>query len=273
MFISDSHTHTVYSADVPNTRDATVADMCAEAYRRGLSYFAITDHFEPEHRPIFPFEKQYAEILEMRQRYGTSMYIAAGLEYGEPYLVPDLMDQTLNRIPFDVTLASTHYIQGMTGFLSYPYEDTSSADRIAMFENYLDAWDTLVHTDGFDVYTHPTYPLRYCLRKAIPFDISLWEDRLRAMFRHIAQKGCGLEYNTAPWRVPNQGIPDHTTETVLRWYKEEGGEILTMASDAHFKEHIAANHDVCVRVAREIGFRYIAVYKNRKPEFHKILSW
>ena len=93
---------------------------------------------------------------------------------------------------------------------------------------------------------------------------------MRAMLTHIAEIGCGLEYNAATHRCPNMGIPDHTMETALRWYREAGGEIITFASDAHDAKDIAAHYPFCMRVLSEIGFRYIAVYKNHKPEFHKI---
>lgn len=275
MFRSDSHTHTTYSSDVPKDRPASVAQMCAAAAELGLSYYAVTDHYDIEHfktgiLPPFPFQKWYQDVLTERERYAGKMYVAAGLEYGEPYLLPEYYDETIHAAPFDLMLGSVHYIPGKTGYLSYPYQDMTEEARIALFEEYLDAWDELVHTPGIDVFTHPTYPLRYCLRKGIPFQVSCWEERMRIMLRHIVEIGCGLEFNAATYRVQNTGIPDHTMETVLRWYKEVGGEILTFASDAHFSKDIAAHHDFAMRVIREIGFRYIAVYHNHKPEFHKI---
>ncbi len=274
MYRSDSHTHTVYSADVPATRDATVADMCHTACEAGLQYYAVTDHYELDRFKAanyqFPLADYYRDILHAREICGDRMYVAAGIEYGEPYLWPDDIEKTVSALPFDVVLGSVHYLPGETGFLGYPYETMTDEERIALFERYLDAYDALVHSPGIDVFTHPTYPLRYCLRKHLPFPITRWEERMRPMLRHIVERGCGLEYNAAHLRVPNLGIPNHTTETLLRWYKEAGGEILVFASDAHFREHIASHHDFCMRVLREIGFRHIAVYKEHKPEFHKI---
>ncbi len=248
--------------------------MCRAAATSGLDYFAVTDHYEPDRFKAasyrFPIEDYYRDICAARDALGDRMYIAAGIEYGEPYFAPEDIQATVTQIPFDVILGSVHYLAGETGFLSFPYEAVTENERIALFDRYLNAYNDLVHSPGIDVFTHPTYPLRYCLRKNLPFPLSAWEERMRTMLRHIVERGCGLEYNAAHLRVPNKGIPDHTTETILRWYKEVGGEILVFASDAHFSEHIAAHHDFCMRVVRELGFRYIAVYKQRKPEFHKI---
>jgi hypothetical protein len=52
--------------------------------------------------------------------------------------------------------------------------------------------------------------------------------------------------------------------------REVGGEIVTFASDAHFTAHVGAYCDRTMRILRELGFRYVAVYENRKPVFHKI---
>lgn len=275
MYRSDSHTHTTYSADVPDDRPATPADMCAAAYKMGLSYFAITDHYDISpyidgFRQKFAFAQWQKELLLEREKYAGKMYVAVGLEYGEPYLFPAGIDETLSYAPFDVVLGSVHYVPGTTGYLTFPFHECTEDERRRVFDDYLDAWEQLVHTPGIDVFTHPTYPLRYCLRKGVPFSMRDWEERMRMFLAHIVSRGCGLEFNAAPYRVPDKGIPDHTTETVLRWYKEAGGEILTFASDAHFQKDIAAHHDFALRVAREIGFRYIAVYKEHKPEFHRI---
>ena len=275
MFYSDSHIHTNYSADVPADRPLSVDDICRTAIRAGLSYIAFTDHYEPEEEkrgvvPPFPFANMVRDVLAAKETYRDQLKVALGIEYGQPYLYPDEIQPTVSAYPYDVILGSVHYIPGQTGYISRNWRELTKAERDAIFDEYLDTYNLLVHTDGIDVVTHPTYPLRYLLRQNIPFDMRDWEERLRAMFRVLVQRGIGLEFNASPMRVPNQGIPDHTVETFFRWYRDEGGEIVTFASDAHFTAHVGAYCDRTMRILREIGFRYIAVYENRKPVFHKI---
>ena len=275
MFYSDCHIHTNYSADVPADRPLSVDDICRAAIRSGLSYIAFTDHYEPEEekrgvvRP-FPFADMVRDVLAAKETYRDQLQVALGIEYGQPYLYPDEILLTVTAYPYDVILGSVHYIPGQTGYISRNWRELTKAERDAIFDEYLDTYNLLVHTDGIDIVTHPTYPLRYLLRQNIPFDMRDWEERLRVMFRVLVQRGIGLEFNASPMRVPNQGIPDHTVETFFRWYREVGGEIVTFASDAHFTAHVGAYCDRTMRILREIGFRYIAVYENRKPFFHKI---
>ena len=275
MFYSDCHIHTNYSADVPADRPLSVDDICRAAIRSGLSYIAFTDHYEPEEekrgvvRP-FPFADMVRDVLAAKETYRDQLQVALGIEYGQPYLYPDEIQPTVSAYPYDVILGSVHYIPGQTGYISRNWRELTKAERDAIFDEYLDTYNLLIHTDGIDIVTHPTYPLRYLLRQNIPFDMRDWEERLRVMFRVLVQRGIGLEFNASPMRVPNQGIPDHTVETFFRWYREVGGEIVTFASDAHFTAHVGAYCDRTMRILREIGFRYIAVYENRKPVFHKI---
>lgn len=53
-------------------------------------------------------------------------------------------------------------------------------------------------------------------------------------------------------------------------YKDAGGEIITVGSDAHHAEHIGYGFDVARELLLSHGFRYYTTFKERKPEFHKI---
>ena len=60
------------------------------------------------------------------------------------------------------------------------------------------------------------------------------------------------------------------TEKILARYRELGGEILTLGSDAHAPEHIAYHFKETVQILKDCGFRYYTVFKERKPEFLKL---
>ena len=53
-------------------------------------------------------------------------------------------------------------------------------------------------------------------------------------------------------------------------YKEMGGEIVTVGSDAHAPEPIAKGVPEVYRMLKDCGFRYTAVYHERKPDFIKL---
>ena len=51
---------------------------------------------------------------------------------------------------------------------------------------------------------------------------------------------------------------------------ELGGEIITIGADAHTPDKIGYAFDKAADVLRECGFSYYAVFKNRRPVFHKL---
>ena len=67
-----------------------------------------------------------------------------------------------------------------------------------------------------------------------------------------------------------EGHGEYPTEKVLARYRELGGEILTLGSDAHAPEHIAYNFKETGELLKACGFRYYTIFKERKPEFLKL---
>ena len=57
---------------------------------------------------------------------------------------------------------------------------------------------------------------------------------------------------------------------LLKLYKELGGEILTIGSDAHRAADVGADWGEAADIAVQAGFRYLASFENRKPVFHKL---
>ena len=58
-----------------------------------------------------------------------------------------------------------------------------------------------------------------------------------------------------------------TLPDVLKRYKELGGEILTVGSDAHLLEHLAYDFDRVKGYLEACGFKYYTEFRQRKPYF------
>jgi histidinol-phosphatase (PHP family) len=54
---------------------------------------------------------------------------------------------------------------------------------------------------------------------------------------------------------------------ILRWYRELGGEILTLGSDAHSPDRLGAHFDTALEMARAAGFTRLARFERRQ------ISW
>jgi len=82
------------------------------------------------------------------------------------------------------------------------------------------------------------------------------------------QSGKGIEINTSGLRQsPKEAFPGLD---VVKLYRNMGGEILTIGSDAHMAEDVGRGLKEALDMAREAGFRHITVYNRRKPEWVSI---
>ncbi len=80
----------------------------------------------------------------------------------------------------------------------------------------------------------------------------IFAEEIRAVLRAAVEAGVGLEINASGLRqAPGEPYPGLT---VLRWYRELGGEIVTVGSDAHRVEHLAAGMDQALALAQAAGF-------------------
>lgn len=57
---------------------------------------------------------------------------------------------------------------------------------------------------------------------------------------------------------------------ILKRYRELGGEIITVGSDAHKSCDIASDFDRAREILSDCGFRYYTVFEKRQPEFFKL---
>ena len=84
----------------------------------------------------------------------------------------------------------------------------------------------------------------------------------------LIEKGKGIEINTSGYRY---GLGHtHPQFELVKRYKELGGEIITVGSDAHVPEDISKDFDKAYKMLEEAGFKYLTLFTDKKPEFVKI---
>ena len=91
---------------------------------------------------------------------------------------------------------------------------------------------------------------------------------LDEILKTLIAKNIGLELNTGGLKYGLGFAHPHTD--VLKHYKELGGEIITIGSDAHKPEHLAYDFSKVPSILKEAGFKYYTIFKNRTPEFIKL---
>ena len=256
----DFHTHTGFSDDCY----VSVEDMLKGAADQGIKTLAVTDHYDPGYPdPEFPFTidfKKYQEtMMAAREKYRGIMDIKIGLEVGIMEGQFDAANSIIDAFPYDIILGSFHCLRD-TDLYTF---DFTGVDGPAMLEDfYTYMYDCLRKFDNYDVVGHFSILDRYIGEL---YDYAPFEDVIDEILRLLVSSGKGLEINTSSFKYgTGTWLP---RESILRRYKELGGEILTFGSDAHSPEHYRFHFDDAVELARAIGFRYYCIFDQRKPEF------
>ena len=82
----------------------------------------------------------------------------------------------------------------------------------------------------------------------------------------LVQKGKGMEINTSGVDRCGDFLPG---EAFFRRFRELGGEIVTIGSDAHNTQRVGQYADRACEMMKDI-FGYVCTFEGRKPIFHKL---
>ena len=248
---------------------------------------------------VFDVDEYYELISNLRYRYRDSLDIRIGLEIGlrdEPELRDKCIkeyNEMLEKYPFDFIIGSTHCLENIDPYWEeYWYERTAEEGLNRYFDaidkniSDYDCFDSVGHLDYLVRYVSQEATLRSAERKGRTDVLSLagnaedksvfkrlygreiydpkdFSDRIDIILKKIIDKGKALEINTAGLKY-GLGFAHPKKEILLR-YRELGGELITMGSDAHKAEHLAYDfNDVC-EMLKCVGFKYYFIYKDRKP--------
>jgi histidinol-phosphatase (PHP family) len=117
----------------------------------------------------------------------------------------------------------------------------------------------------YDSLGHIDYIVRYGNDKEQTYSYSKNADYIDEILKHLIANGKGLEVNAAGWK---SGLSfAHPHQDVLKRYKELGGEIITIGSDAHKPEHVAYDFHKIKDYLEFCGFKYYTEFRQRKPHF------
>ena len=83
-----------------------------------------------------------------------------------------------------------------------------------------------------------------------------------------AKSDKALEINTAALRQPLNKLSPEVD--IVKRFKELGGKFVSVGSDAHYAEHLAADIDMAYSCALEAGFNSITFFQKHTPMQMKI---
>lgn len=266
MYLCDTHSHTKISLD----SEAELLDTARAAIAAGVRDFCVTDHFDLvglDGLPVTAFDWPAAmtQYRAVREQVGSALNLRLGLELGSAPYDPETARAVLAQSgeELDFVLGSLHNWIGMKGnrdlgFSSYRGDPALCC---AAVERTLEQTWTLVKEcpDCYDSLAHIVYPLRYIRRDGMELSLADYEEEVRAIFTQVAASGHAMEVNVC------RGTDLDSWPPLLAWFKECGGELITVGADAHRPEDVAKGIPAAMELIRTAGFRYVAAYEQRRP--------
>lgn len=272
MIFPDYHLHTEFSSDCNEKLD----NIILQAKAKGLSSICITDHYDMDfpiipQEPTMDFNLDVVSYFNLYDQYRKNQYndfdIRIGVELGiMPSTTEKLNQYVLSHPELDFTICSLHVVDGLDPY--YPEYFNGKTD----FDAYYHYFDTILQCvkefKHFNVCGHIDYIMRYGRNKADNFNIKDYRDLFSELFKILVQEGKGIEINTGSLY---RGLDfPHPHIDILKMYKNAGGEIITVGSDAHHAEHVGYGFDVAKDLLLNLGFKYFTTFKEQKPTFEVI---
>ncbi|SEP92341.1 histidinol-phosphatase (PHP family) [Lachnospiraceae bacterium RM5] len=270
----DFHLHSFFSAD----SDESPENICKNAIDKGLSGICFTDHIDfdmvnEDNSRLFLFDpdEYFNTLLKLKELFKGSLDINIGVETG---LEPDKRDRLndfVNNHPFDFVIGSSHLINGIDPY--YPKYFEGKTKKEALDEYFLSIITNLNTLSNFDVYGHLDYIIRYLPESMVDsgtkrYSVIDYIDYIDEILKKLINSGKGIEVNTCGYRAGlNNPNPDFD---IIKRYKELGGEIITIGSDAHNAKDVGFMIKETKDILKKLGVNYITYFNNRKAEFMKI---
>lgn len=267
---SDFHLHSSFSGD----SDTPMEEMILKGIELGLTRMCFTEHQDfdypvSEQEPAGKFEinpdSYLYDLLKYKEKYADRIKILFGVELGLQPQISKKNAAFAKAHEYDFIIASSHLCNGQDPFFPDFFEGKTLEE--AYREYYVSVLENLKVFSNFDVYGHLDYIFRYGPGRDGSFSYGQYGDIIDKILEKLISDGKGIELNTKTLETANDNSP---YIAILRRYKELDGEIVTVGSDAHTPEKIAANYDTAVSILTECGFKYYTTFEKRNASFHKI---
>lgn len=285
---ADYHFHCEYSDD----SNEPMENQIQKAITLGLDEMCFTDHVDygikrdwddPEGiiiRHAIEHGKEvdlvlanvnypkYFEALNMYQKkYASSISIKKGLEFGIQSITVDAYEKLYASYQddLDFVLFSMHQVNNLE-FWTQDFQK-GKTQKEYNDEYYKEIYQTMQIFHHYSCLAHLDLLARYDENGIYPFENE--KDIIAEILKYAIRDGKGIEINTSSWKY---GLKDtQPSRAILKLYKDLGGKIITVGSDAHETKYLASHiKDAYAILKNEIGINEICTFDHMQPIFHKI---
>ena len=249
MTYIDHHVHTSFSPDSM----ADIDEYINKAKLLGLEYILFTDHkdfgsIDPKFEFFIDYDEYFSTLKELETKHNFPIKI--GIEIGYETKLKNEIEEFLDKYDFDFIIASIHYGHGLN-FYSKEFFEGRTKD-----EAYLDYFSLLLdmveNFNHYDVVGHLDFIERYGPYDDKGYLYSDYKLIIDNILKAIIKNKKGIEVNTSGLRQgEDRTFPKYE---VIKRYKELGGKIITVGSDAHLNRDFQADVEKVVNKLKSIGF-------------------
>ncbi len=260
----NNHMHTEFSGDSTTPME----DMMKASYESSLIGITFTDHLDLDyyHEPhlfdldIEAYRKCYEKLLLTKPEDFQMLW---GIELGlQPHLA-DNHKEIISKYNFDYIIGSSHQVDKEDPYYPEYFERLGIKEGVRRY--FSSIIENINSFKDFDAYGHLDYIMRYSKEAQATLTYRDYGDIVDEILNLLIRNNIALEINTAAYKF---GLSEPNPEiNIIKRYKELGGNLITLGSDAHVTEHILVGYDKIKDVLLSCGFDEYVIYKNRQPVF------
>lgn len=265
MIQSDCHMHTDFSGDSKTSME----EMVKKGIQMGLTVMCFTEHLDlemPEETTLdfVPDLDAYWESYQRIERqYRGEITLLFGIELGLAPHLAEKYERIIKKYPFDFVIGSTHLVGGRDPYEGLCFQEKEEEELYRQY--FRETAENLETFPQADACGHADYIVRYGPEKSKNYSYEKYREELNKVLRVLVEKQIALEINTAGYKY-GLGEPNPAVSVIKR-YKEMGGEMVTLGSDAHEPCYLAYDFWRAQEILKECGFRYYTVFRGRTPFF------
>ena len=270
--LADQHMHSSFSAD----SQAPLKDMVESAISKGFTQINITEHNDfdappsekyPEGAWDLNVDSYLYDLLNLREQYKDKITIGFGIELGLQECCFRKNAVLSHSHEFDFIIGSIHMVGGVDTYDPKFFEGRSVKEAVT--EYYESMLRNLKQFTNFDVLGHMDYIARTVPGGEAAFNSMDYKNFTDEVINILLENEKGIEINTSA--IYKRGMHEpNPCRDIIKAYKDKGGEIITVGSDAHKPSDIGLAFDKAYEILTDCGFRYYSVFKDRTATYVKL---
>lgn len=260
--LCDYHVHTAFSDDSVYPMEEVVK----RGIYLGLDEICFCEHTDYGMKPnqICDYPAFFQELKRCQNQYGEQITLKAGAEFGMQVHTIEQYEKTFAAYPFDFVLLSCHQVDNKE-FWNQDFQKGKTQEQYNT-AYYEEIYQVMRQYNHYSVLGHLDAIKRDDKCGIYPFEKT--RDIIEKILHLAITSGKGIEVNTSSFRYR---LPDLTPcKAILKLYYDMGGRIITLGSDSHKEEHLAAHFPKVIAALKKIGFTQYCTFDKMQPTFHNL---